>query len=533
MVVGRAKLALGPIFAHFSGMRHISIAPIFLLFCIAFHVAAQPQTGATARIEILHADRWDYDQLIVKGAQRLIGGVRFKHADAIMRCDSAYLFEDQTMKAYANVSIVQGDTLTITGDRLDYVGKDRMATITGNVHLSDPSMDMTTDALTYGLKDRVAHYSTGARIVSRKEQNTLTSRTGSYLAVAHKFLFSGDVKLEHPERTIEADTLHYTTSSGVAEFFGPTRITQGGTKMFCERGSYDTRAERGRFTRAGRVVSKGQELRGDSLHYDKKSGDGLAWGHVSVIDTAQKMTVNGDIGTHSEHDAHSMITGHAELIMRMGKDSLFLHGDTLFATQDSAASKRITARRHVRFFKNDMQGVCDTMIYTERDSLIQLHGAPFLWSGKDQINGRVITITLRDGKAHLLHVLHDALLANSVDSTATDDASARYDQVTGINMTGYFANNEIHRIIAEGNTRTVYFVKEKKDSTERITGLNRADCSRIEVLLDSGKVRSITFITKPDAVTYPIAKAPADQLRMKGFVWNEAMRPKERKGIFE
>jgi len=32
---------------------------------------------------------------------------------------------------------------------------------------------------------------------------------------------------------------------------------------------------------------------------------------------------------------------------------------------------------------------------------------------------------------------------------------------------------------------------------------------------------------------YPIAKAPADQLRMKGFVWNEAMRPKEREGIFE
>jgi lipopolysaccharide export system protein LptA len=341
------------------------------------------------------------------------------------------------------------------------------------------------------------------------------------------------VKLRHPERTIDADTLHYTTSTGVAEFFGPTRITQGTMLMWCERGSYDTRAEHGRFTRNGRIIDGSQELRGDSLHYDKRSGEGRAWGHVTVIDTTNDLLVRGDFGRHLQHVDSSLITGSAELVMMMGEDSLFLHADTLFANNDSITGRRILARRHVRFFKRDMQGVCDTMTYTEKDSVITLVGAPFIWSGKDQISGRTISIALRDGHAHLLHVLRDALLANTVDTTETDFSKAYFDQVTGTNITGWFANDQLVRIETDGNSRTVYFAKEMgKDSVERVTGMNRADCSRIVVGLDSGKVSTVSFLTKPDAVMYPLGKAPVEEMRMKGFVWNAAARPKDRNGIF-
>lgn len=479
-----------------------------------------------ARIEILNADRWDHDATMANGAQRLIGHVRFKHENATMHCDSAYLFADQTMQAFGNVGIDQGDSLRITGNRLDYSSKDRVAIITGNVHLNDPSMELVTDALSYGLRERTARYSSGATITSHREHNTLTSRQGAYLANGRRFIFSDQVHLQHPDRTIDSDTLHYVTTNGVAEFFGPTRITQGSTIMWCERGSYDTRTERGRFTKAGRIVDGPQELRGDSLLYDKHSGEGRAWGHVAVIDTASRMVVLGDIGRMWEEDDRSMITGHAQLIMRMGEDSLFLHSDTLFASKDGLGSRRILARKHVRFFKADMQGACDTMTYVDRDSLITLNGVPFMWSGKDQISGRTINITLRDGKAHRLYVLRDALMANRVDSLW-------YDQVTGTSITGYFANDQLDHLMAEGNCRTVYFAREdEKNGGERIIGMNRADCSRIGVRLDKGAVSTVTFHAKPAAVMYPLAKAPVEEMRMKGFVWNEAERPKDRGDIF-
>lgn len=484
-----------------------------------------------ARIEILNADRLEYNSIFTK-AQRLIGNVRLKHENALMRCDSAYLFEDQTMNAFGHVAIDQ-DTVHITSKRLDYIGKDRLATLIGDVHLSDPGMELTTDLLTYSLRERLARYTTGATIISRREQNTLTSRNGAYFAGAHRFIFSDSVKLRHPDRTIDADTLHYNTASGVAEFFGPTRITQGTMVMWCERGSYDTRAEHGRFTRNGRIIDGSQELRGDSLHYDKRSGEGRAWGHVTVIDTTNDLLVRGDFGRHLQNVDSSLITGSAELVMLMGEDSLFLHADTLFANKDTIRGRSILARRNVRFFKHDMQGVCDTMTYSEKDSVITLVGVPFIWSGKDQISGRTITVTLRDGHAHLLHVLRDAMLANEVDTTQTDPDMAYFDQVTGTNLTGYFANDELVRIETDGNSRTVTFAKEKDPSgSEQVTTMNRADCSRIVVALDSGKVSTVSFLTKPNAVMYPLDKAPVEEMRMKGFVWNAAARPKNRNSIF-
>lgn len=511
-------------------VRQLLIPCAFLFSPFGFAQTSQVQVPG-ARIEILNTDRLEFDEKITK-AQRLIGNVRLKHENAIMRCDSAWLFEDETINAYGHVTIDQ-DTVHITSDRLDYIGKDRLATLNSNVHLNDPGMELTTDLLTYSLRERVARYTTGATIISRREQNTLTSRNGAYFAGARRFIFSDSVKLRHPERTIDADTLHYTTSTGVADFFGPTRITQGTMLMWCERGSYDTRAEHGRFTRGGRIIDGSQELRGDSLHYDKRSGEGRAWGHVTVTDTTNDLLVRGDFGRHLQNVDSSLITGSAELVMMMGKDTLFLHADTLFAHSDSIAGHRVLARRHVRFFKQDMQGVCDTMTYTEKDSVITLVGAPFIWSGKDQISGRTINITLRDGHAHLLHVLRDALLANSVDTAETDLSKAYFDQVTGTNITGWFAHDELVRIETDGNSRTVTFAKEKDaGGTERVTTMNRADCSRIVVALDSGKVSTVSFLTKPDAVMYPLSKAPVEEMRMKGFVWNAAVRPKDRNSIF-
>lgn len=519
-------LALGPIFAAVSTVR-----PLLTAAWLSLSLGSALGQGSGARIEILNADRLEFSGAFTK-AQRLIGNVRLKHENAIMRCDSAHLFEDQTMNAYGHV-VIDHDTVHITADRLDYIGRDRMATLMGNVHLSDPGMELSTELLTYALRERTARYSTGATIVSRREQNTLTSRSGAYLAASHRFIFSDSVKLRHPERAIDADTLHYTTTNGVAEFFGPTRITQGEVLMWTERGSYDTHTEQGRFTRAGRIIDSGRELRGDSLHYDKRAGVGRAWGHVMALDTSNDLLALGDYGWHLQDPDSSLITGHAELVMVMGGDSLFLHADTLYTRRDSLQSRHVIARRNVRFFKSDMQGLCDTMTYAERDSLITLNGDPFLWSGRDQISGRTITITLRDGHAHRLNVLQRALLANMVDTTAADPESAYFDQVTGTNITGYFADDELVRIETVGNSRTVSFAKEKNASgVEVVTSMNRADCARIVVGLDSGKVSTVTFLNKPDAVMYPLSKAPPEEMRMKGFVWNGINRPKDRIAIF-
>lgn len=485
---------------------------------------SKEKSGGT-RIEIVNADRWDFDERI-PGAQRLVGAVQFRHAGAMMTCDSAYLFENNTLQAFSKVTIRHADTLTITGDHLDYDGNERTATITGNVRLNDPSMEMTTEALTYDLRTRTARYTSGAVIVGKRDPNTLSSRVGAYIAGAHRFIFSRKVHLQQPGRTIDADTLHYVTTTGMAEFHGPTRIAQGTGTLWTERGTYDTRTGQGRFTRNGRVVDQGQELEGDTLFYDGMTGKAIAYGHVAMLDTANDLEVRGGHGRHDVKRRSSFVTQRAELILYMDSDALHLHADTLFATTDSSGARAVTARRGVRFFKSDMQGVCDTMFYTGQDSMIHLRGNPVLWSGADQITGDTIRIELRNGRAHKLVVTGNAFLIAQADTT-------HFDQVAGTLMVGTFRNNELSRLEVSGNCRTVYFAREEQaDSTQKIIGVNRADCSRLNVAIAQGQVKGITFITKPDAVLHPLEKAPPEALRLKGFEWQAARRPVRLEDIF-
>jgi lipopolysaccharide export system protein LptA len=368
--------------------------------CMAFALIgfeAAAQTSPSGRVEILNADRLDFDDHLAPGAQRLIGNVRLKHVDALMFCDSAYLYPDQHVRAYGHVAIRQGDTLDLKADRLDYTGEKRVATVAGKVVLSDPGMTLTTEALTYDLTASRATYTDSARIESRRDGNTLTSRNGTYLTALHRFIFSGNVRIEHPERLITADTLQYATGTGVADFIGPTHITQNETHMYCERGTYDTRNNTGRFTRAGRITTQGRTLTGDSLLYDRTAGIGSGWGNVQVADSANDILVRGNRGIYHEKQGSSMITGRAELLMPMNGDTLFLHADTLFASTDNVQGRNVTARRNVRFFKSDMQGTCDTMRYNTSDSLVRLRGNPMLWSATDQLTGDSMRLAIADG----------------------------------------------------------------------------------------------------------------------------------------
>lgn len=505
----------------------MTVRSTFLLLLLAapLLVGAQRTIEQDGKgVRILNADLWEFNEAVAPGAQILKGHVRFQHANALMRCDSAYLYDDQHVEAFGNVNIAQGDTLTVDCDQLHYSSKDRLARTIGNVRLRNADMVLTTPELDYDMRGKRAVYRSGGTIVSAKENNTLTSSAGTYHSDGRIFVFSRDVRLQHPDHTITSDTMHYATSSGVASFFGPTTIVQDSTVIHTLRGTYDTRNEQARFTRRSSVLSRGRMLEGDSLHYDKRSGQGLAWGHVAVTDTAGDLVARGDEGLYNERTDRSMITGHAELVMLMGSDSLHLHGDTLFTMPDSIG-KRIQAHRGVRFHKSDMQGVCDTLVYSEADGLIRMYHDPALWSGRNQITGDHIRIAMRDGKAHRLFVDGNAFLLSQVDST-------RFDQVTGSRMTGYFEDEELERILAEGNARTVYFAREEKDGVEEVVGVNRADCSRISVALKEGEVSTVTFMERPDAILYPIEKAPAEELRMKGSEWRGSERPLDRASIF-
>ncbi|MBK7855862.1 MAG: hypothetical protein IPJ79_14120 [Bacteroidetes bacterium] len=131
------------------------------------------------------------------------------------------------------------------------------------------------------------------------------------------------------------------------------------------------------------LKSKEQKLWGDSLLYDRKNGIGRAFGNVNIKDSVQKVIISGDTGYYDELKQKSFVTGKTLLTQLLDDDSLFMHADTLFATNDTVSkNKTYFAYHSVKLFKSDLQGACDSLVYNSSDSTVRLFSLPILWSDK-------------------------------------------------------------------------------------------------------------------------------------------------------
>ena len=211
------------------------IGVIFLILGMSLSGYSQSDsTKKTTEIELLHADKFTRDPSTPEGASKLIGEVRFKHQEALMFCDSAYLYENNSLDAYGNVRIVEGDSLNIKGDSLFYEGNERLAKFRGDVVIDNKSSVLKTPFLDYFRDRNVAHYYGGGEIHSRQENIQLWSKIGHYFSDAKIFHFKGDVKMKHPDYTIDTDTMHYAPEREKTWFFGPTDIVFDSKEIYCE-----------------------------------------------------------------------------------------------------------------------------------------------------------------------------------------------------------------------------------------------------------------------------------------------------------
>jgi hypothetical protein len=479
------------------------------------------------RVEIVHAGSLKFDKRLGNGAKRLIGDVQFKQENTLMFCDSAYFYSDNSLDAFSNVHIQQGDSINLYGDLLNYNGNTKKAVITKNVRVNKGDMQLTTDALNYDVAKSIGFYTTSAKIVNK--DNVLTSNIGYYYAKSNDINFKKNVVLTNPQFVMNSDTMQYNTNSKITYFLGPTTIKSKENLIYCEDGWYDTKKDLSRFSKNAYLLTKEQKMYGDSLYYNRKKGIGRAVKNVFVIDTTHKITINGDYAVHYEKPDLSIVTGNTLLTQRFEKDTLYLHADTLKALgekkmneNDSTSNHKLFAYHKVKFFKKDIQGKCDSMYYNLSDSVMKMFGKPTLWSDVNQLTSDSINIFI--GK----HSLKSMRLKGNSFIISQED-SLHFNQIRGKEMTGYFKGDSIYKVHVEGNGQTIYYAKDKNE----LAAVNRADCSNLDIYLRNNKIDRINFITKPDATLYPLKDVDVKDLRLKNFTWRMTDRPLKMRDIFK
>ncbi len=479
---------------------------------------------AQKTIRLLHSDSLNYDQSRNNAAKILRGNVVFKHDDAILYCDSAYFYESaNSLDAYGHVRMLQGDSIFVYGEILFYNGNTRIAELKHHVRMVHQSYTLTqlaADSVTYNRNQGIAYFTRGG--VIKDEVNTLRATRGQYTPNTHQSIFYDNIHLTHPKFILEADTLHYNTSSHIAQLQGPTNIDyEAETHIFSTRGWYNTQTEQSMLLDRSIVTHQtGQTMTGDTIFYDKRNKFGRLFGQMHLTDSAQQKTLYGNYGEMWEKDKRGYATKQALLVDWSDSIWTYMHGDTL-RTEDIPYQDTVTnwvrGYRNVRIYRTDAQAVCDSASWMEADSILRLYYDPVSWQDDMQFSADSVQIYIENGTV--------ARICGQGNAFAVQhEVKDYYNQCAGKEMTAYIEDDTLRRVDINANAQTIFFPKEDDGS---YVGMNVTESNFIKVFFEHKEVDHSVFTSQSKCTLYPMNKIPGGKDRLSAFFWAANERPRK------
>lgn len=499
--------------------KHFKIFSFLLLISQSFSWAQITKPNETLPVKdskqiiIENSDFFDISETEIPGAIVLTGNVRIIHQGVRMSCNKAYHFTKQNyVKAFGNVNLVQGDTLTMSSKYAEYNGNTKFAFATGNVVMTDPKMTVTTDTINFDRNSQQAYYNTYGTI--RDAENTLTSKSGRYHLNEKKFEFKTAVTVNNPTHTIRTNHLDYYTNSGHAYVFGPSTIASANNTIYTTKGFYDTKKDEGKLQKGSKIKYRDRIIEGEDLYYDRKKDYARARNNVKVTDTINKMVVRGHYAEVFKQKDSMYITKKALVSGLFEKDSVWFHAKKIVVT-GKPQNRVIRGYNNARFFKKDMSGKCDSIHFNQKKGLTQMIGSPIFWNGKRQLTGdlmHLVSDTITQ-KVDSLKVLNNAFIISK------DTIGDGFNQVKGVNLFGKFKDNKLKEVDVVKNTEVIFYMRNDK---QELIGINKNVSSKINMILAEGnEIESVTFFTNPEGEIYPENELPENARKLRGFNWRE------------
>lgn len=475
------------------------------------------------KVFLEYADELIADEKLTPDFQVLRGNVKFRKEGMWMYCDSAYFYEKtNSIDAFGNVKMEQGDTLFVYADELYYDGMAELARLRYNVRLINRDVTLYTDSLDYDMDENLGFYFEGGKIVD--SQNELSSVYGQYEPDTKDAEFLFDVELVNEKYVMRTDTLHYNTNSKIADIVGYTTIVSDSNIIYTDKGWYNTNEEKATLYNRSLIVGKNNEkLTGDTVFYDRNSGYGEAFGCMVLTDSVHSTILDGDYGYHNERENRSFATKRARAREFSQKDTLYLHGDTIRTYLNEDSLRIMVACPKVRFYRVNVQGVCDSMSMEEKDSILRMFKHPVIWSDTKQIFGNQVNIHFNDSTVDYAELPNSAFAAEHL-------GEIYYNQLSGRKMKAYFIDGEMRQLDVDGNAVFLMLPMENDSTYNKYV---TAEGSYLTMLMKpKQEIDKISMWPSPTGKAVPLYLAKKTQLYLPGFQWYEAIRPKSPDDIF-
>ena len=479
------------------------------------------------RVYLVHADRLRYDRFgTVPDAQVLNGNVQFRHKGAKLYCDSAYFYQaSNSFKAFGNVRMYQGDTLSLFSDYAYYDGNDQMAEARHNVVLTHRKTKLYTDSLNYDRLYGIGYFFEGGKMVDK--DNVLVSDWGEYDTETRVAVFNYDVDLKNPKFVLSTDTLHYDTRTSLAHIVGPSTITSGASVIHTSQGYYDTNKDFARLYGRSTLTNNGKTLTADSLFNDEKKAVSQGFGNVVYTDTVNKNEMNSNYFWYNDSTGFAFATDSAVLKDYSQGDTLFVHSDTMkvytFNMNTDSVYRKAHCYNKVRAFRTDVQAVCDSLVYNTKDSCLTMYRDPIVWNANRQLLGEVIEVFMKDSTIDRAHVVNQALSVEMLPD------STKFNQIASREMFGFFNRGQLYKTEAVGNVQCVYYFQDDKDSS--LISMTYLETDTMRMTMENRQLQSI-WTCKQQGTMYPITQIPPSKRELPSFAWFDYVRPRDKHDIF-
>lgn len=199
-------------------------------------------------------------------------------------------------------------------------------------------------------------------------------------------------------------------------------------------------------------------------------------------------------------------------------DSLHVPTDSLsLAPKDSTKISFIYGIRNVKVFRNDMQVACDSLAYTDLDSLIRLYENPIVWNEiKRQYSADSITVIVKNRSIDRASLMSNAFIIVQEDSLS-------YDQIRGTEMMAYFdSTGALRRFDSMGGASGVFYIEENGS----LATVNKFESKMLTATLKDGNIQDLNYFDAVKTDAYPVVQMKKDEKILKGFDWQPDKRPK-------
>ncbi len=200
------------------------------------------------------------------------------------------------------------------------------------------------------------------------------------------------------------------------------------------------------------------------------------------------------------------------------RDTLVSATDTtILKAADTTSVKFLYANKNVKFHRNNMQGICDSLLFNSIDSLIRLFKDPVIWTDNKQLSSDSIQVVISGGRIKKTELTSSAFVAIEEDST-------HFNQIKSADIVAFFDLGELSRFDAFGGVSILFFFAE--DSV--LTTMNEKECKAMSATILNKKINIIRYFEGVQSNAYPIYNLEKEKQKLKGFLWLEAKRPKTR-----